>query len=262
MHQDSKTLIDFLARLQSVRNDEDQMFQCHQAITINDETCISCKLPIEEECITFNAFHWHEKCFACSACQKDFSETPELAYVDTANGAIRCKTHALTNAVQGSQKIRHLKQYITLLCNALHRLFEILKIDEKEFKPEEEAVPQGLVQELSSEDMRPKKEEFFDDEEGDRDQSGRVASFRRRGQDMVRYVGQGTEEKYHFITDISGLQSLASRQTAALALHHHLEKWFTLEKILEIADGPKRTIWSKMFGKGKNNQKKKIGIIN
>jgi hypothetical protein len=64
------------------------------------------------------------------------------------------------------------------------------------------------------------------------------------------------DEKNWYISDITGLQSLASRQAAALALHKYIDKWISLEKLLQIADGPKSSLWSKMFG-GKTKEKKK-----
>ncbi len=97
-----------------------------------------------------------------------------------------------------------------------------------------------------------KKEEFFDDED-----VGLDAPKSKRYSNMGKWnVSQQGDDKHPFITDVSGLQLLATRQLAALALHRHVDKWFSLGQLLRIAEGPKRSIWSKMFAK---NSSRKAG---
>jgi hypothetical protein len=99
-----------------------------------------------------------------------------------------------------------------------------------------------------------KPEEFFDDEEIELQQT---PSFRRPEQNNMSWkVPEELDEKNPYISDITGLQSLAARQAAALALHRYIDKWISLEKLLQIADGPKNSLWAKMFG-GKSKDKKK-----
>jgi hypothetical protein len=104
------------------------------AITVKDDHCATCKAPIEEECIKFSTlWNWHANCFKCQTCQVDVSTQLQLAFIDSSKGVVYCKEHAVSSAIVGAERIRHLQQYITVLCNALSRLFSILKIDEKGF---------------------------------------------------------------------------------------------------------------------------------
>lgn len=106
-----------------------------------------------------------------------------------------------------------------------------------------------------------KKEEFFDDEEPSPVTSLVPATpisemgnrSRASGIDVKSF--QSIDERYPFLTDASGLEVLATRQLAALALHRHLQNWFTLTELLQIAAGPKRTVWSRMFGGGSKEKK-------
>ena len=102
----------------------------------------------------------------------------------------------------------------------------------------------------------PREEAFFDDRESDTDEKDvnrkRLSDYSNRWT-----VTQEDDDKHPFLTDITGLSLLVTKQLAALALHKHLGRWFSLEKLLQIADGPKKSLWSKMFQFGKNT--KKIG---
>ncbi len=105
----------------------------------------------------------------------------------------------------------------------------------------------------------PLREEFFDDEEGNSTSPLQKMEHNRiSGSGLNWKVTQEIDDKTPYLTEVSGLQFLATRQLAALALHRHLAKWFTLTKLLQIADGPKTSIWEKLFSK---KDKKKIGMI-
>jgi hypothetical protein len=100
----------------------------------------------------------------------------------------------------------------------------------------------------------PREEAFFDDRESETDEKDanrkRLSDFSNRW--TVSHEG---DDKYPFLTDITGLSLLVTRQLAALALHKYVGRWFSLEKLLQIADGPKKSLWSKMFQFGKNSRK-------
>lgn len=103
--------------------------------------------------------------------------------------------------------------------------------------------------------VAPKKEEFFDDHE---DSLLEVKPNTRKSMsDTPKWtVTQEGDDKHPFLTDITGLELLVARQLAALALHKYLDRWFSLEKLIQIAEGPKRSIWSKMFEPfGKSSKK-------
>lgn len=100
----------------------------------------------------------------------------------------------------------------------------------------------------------PREEVFFDDRESDTDE--KAANPKRLSDYSNRWtVTQEGDDKDPFLTDITGLSLLVTRQLAALALHKHLSKWFSLEKLLQIADGPKKSLWSKMLQFGKTPRK-------
>jgi hypothetical protein len=255
MHNDTQTIQTLLQRLQQVRNDEYTTFLSHLAISIKDELCATCKTPIEEQCVKFSTlWNWHDQCFKCTTCQVDLTVALKMSSIDATKGLAYCGQHAPSTAIIGAERIRHLQQYVTMLCNSLSRLFALLKIDEKAIFPI--AAEQETIQDPPNFDNAA-KEEFFDDEEVELQQT---PSFRRPEQDNLSWRVPGeVDDKNTYITDITGLQSLAARQAAALALHKYVGQWFTLEKLLQIADGPKSTIWSKMFG-GKNKEKKKSNL--
>jgi hypothetical protein len=62
-----------------------------------------------------------------------------------------------------------------------------------------------------------------------------------------------------YLTELSSLQFLIARQTAALALHPLVEKYYTMNKLLETIDTVKKkknSIWSKMLGAMSTSSKK------
>jgi hypothetical protein len=66
-----------------------------------------------------------------------------------------------------------------------------------------------------------------------------------------------------YLTELSSLQLLIARQTAALALHPLVDKYYTMNKLLDTIDTVKKknSIWSKMlFAIGTSSKKNKMAI--
>lgn len=65
-----------------------------------------------------------------------------------------------------------------------------------------------------------------------------------------------------FLTDLSGLQLMGSRQLAALSLHIIVEKFYSLNDLLAIVDArEKKSIWSKMINAVTGPKKASKGIM-
>ncbi len=108
--------------------------------------------------------------------------------------------------------------------------------------------------------LAPHKEEFFDEQEDGGPDVSQNGSNKKRVSDYGKWTVTQGDDKNPFITELSGLQLLVARQHAALALHKYVDKWFSHSKLLQIAEGPKRSIWSKMFNFNKKKQSKKFKI--
>nr|KAJ3422046.1 hypothetical protein HK105_001399 [Polyrhizophydium stewartii] len=70
-----------------------------------------------------------------------------------------------------------------------------------------------------------------------------------------------TNDSDVFLSELSGLQLLAVRQLASLALHPLLDKYFNLNQLLEVVDGPKTSVWSKMVGAMRPQRRRQRGTF-
>lgn len=112
-----------------------------------------------------------------------------------------------------------------------------------------------------SQNLELKEKSNYNEDVVEEDDTGVLAeaslSFRRNGdQDFVRWKGTEGIEKYQFITDLSPIQYVAARHSVIDQLKIHLDKLYPKDKLNQLSEGPKRTIWEKMF----NKKKKKLGI--
>lgn len=84
-------------------------------------------------------------------------------------------------------------------------------------------------------------------------------------QDPIRHSSWRTDkivENDIYITELSSLQLLIARQVAALALHPLVDKYCTLNSLLDTVDPQqKKTVWSKMLGVMKKTKSNTGGII-
>lgn len=192
-----------------------------------------------------------------------FSAKAIKLLLDTTELQKSCLVHSKSCIYCANHSLLTRFRYINILNASWSNLYVNLKIQETEFLHSDgKELSLGSIEVASgiSASATPKKEEFFDDEEG----AGGISPAQKRDANRVSGHGldwkvtQDIDDKIPYLTEVSGLQFLATRQLAALALHRHLENWFTLSKLLQIAEGPKTTIWSKMFSK---KEKKKIGEI-
>lgn len=258
-HHGDKEMVDLLLQaLQSSSSFDDLALNtANLSVTPKDDYCAVCEILIDEQCLKAPPpykFKWHEECFKCAECSNNLVNSFQDVSFIPSSGSLSCKTHQNTSGVCNVEKVLPFTQYICVLNASWANLYVNLKIREPEF-----LAPDGHGKDLSQGSMdisssnTPKNEEFFDEEDNGQpissafksDDANRASS----GNGLDWKITQELDDKTPYLTEISGLQLLATRQMAALALHRHMEKWFTLGKLLQIAEGPKTTIWSKMFTK-------------
>jgi hypothetical protein len=92
-------------------------------------------------------------------------------------------------------------------------------------------------------------EDFFtsDDEEA----KILPSTYHRSQNGRVRWDNQSSELVY--LSDVSGLQAIVLRQSAALELSKLFDKLYSLDKLMRIAEGKKgEGFWSRLFNKKKS----------
>ncbi|KAJ3276774.1 hypothetical protein HDV01_002828 [Terramyces sp. JEL0728] len=259
-HGDKSALPTFLAHLQFIKNEEIESLISRLNVSALDVDCKSCGLTIEEGCVKLNdQFKWHNDCFKCSVCNLNLSKEVEKAFIKLLDGVVFCKDHKPMDSADGATNFGQLKQYITLLCTALRSLFNILKIDEKQLLSINYDMNLAVPENNLEGRPRSSREEFFDDEQPEVTPAQPYLQPYPQQQVHWQVVPEGEDRSTPvYLSDISGLISLPIRHSAAAALHPYIEKWIPFDKLEKIVnDVPKNTLWTKMFGRGKQNNKKK-----
>ncbi|KAJ3345134.1 hypothetical protein HDU91_007461, partial [Kappamyces sp. JEL0680] len=262
-HGDKNSLEFLLSSLASCSNiDESQLLMSNLYLASMDkDICPVCRLEVDEECIQslgMSHWKWHDRCLRCTTCQALLNEDTLLYKAET--GMCFCKTHGPVGVVNGAKTIPQLVQCISMLRVSLGQLFISLNVGDGDLTAQQKKHnrnPSAPTDKEGAAPAMPKKEEFFDDAE----ETATEPPKSKRLSSLTKWnVTQQGDDKHPFITDVSGLQLLATRQLAALALHRHVDKWFTLGQLLKIAEGPKRSIWSKMFSKAAPKKAESYGI--
>ncbi|KAH6576519.1 hypothetical protein BASA60_004514 [Batrachochytrium salamandrivorans] len=195
-----------------------------------DAPCIICQQPFDDESIKLEYTQWHIHCFNCIQCDTHLGENPSAARCNLSDFSVYCLAHASADAVAGAERLSRFQRFINLLWCTWSRLCLWLKIDEKHLLS------------VSS----------YPDADGYRDQNS--------SDDENRQADGGGEEFFDE-DELSGLQHLAVRQLASLALHPLLEQYFNLNQLLEVVDAPKVSVWSKMVGAMKAPKKRLRGTF-
>ncbi|TVY29771.1 Rho-type GTPase-activating protein [Lachnellula hyalina] len=94
------------------------------------DCCMSCKLPIEDECTRREEQRCHLACLRCANCARELAQNLEDVRWSSQNEAIycnNCEKRVPGGAVGGFEKVTRLEQYIFLLRAALARLLGVLK---------------------------------------------------------------------------------------------------------------------------------------
>ncbi|KAJ3315969.1 hypothetical protein HDV04_000177 [Boothiomyces sp. JEL0838] len=259
-HGDKSALPTFLAHLQFIKNEEIESLISRLNLSALDVDCKACGHTIEEGCVKFNDhFKWHNDCFKCKTCDMNLSREAEKAFINLVDGIVFCKEHKPLDAVDGATNFGQLKQYITLLCTALRSLFNILKIDEKQLLSINYDMNLSLPENNLEGRPRSSREEFFDDEQPEVTPAQPYVQPFPQQQVQWQVIPENEDRSTPvYLSDISGLISLPIRHSAAAALHPYIEKWIPFDKLEKIVnDVPKNTLWNKMFGRGKQKDKKK-----
>ncbi|KAH6576515.1 hypothetical protein BASA60_004509 [Batrachochytrium salamandrivorans] len=165
--------------------------------------------------------------------------------------------HASADAVAGAERLSRFQRFINLLWCTWSRLCLWLKIDEKHLlSVSSYPDADGYRDQNSSDDENRQAdgggEEFFD-EDGEYTPSAKGAATEFC---KAPFNWSSSNESDVFLSELSGLQHLAVRQLASLALHPLLEQYFNLNQLLEVVDAPKVSVWSKMVGAMKAPKKR------
>lgn len=126
----------FLSQLMELANKKRQYL--HEAdYTVSSDLCLFCREACEDACYRYQAYLWHDKCFACSTCctplRNEFSDT----FIHQQSLTIVCKKCITQQQkesgayFQGVQYISKLKQSSFLLRVALRRLYSLLNVPGK-----------------------------------------------------------------------------------------------------------------------------------
>jgi hypothetical protein len=101
-----------------------------------EDKCKRCLKPLDESCLKFDDFKWHETCLTCSICMEDMHPCFPKAFIN--DGEIFCDIHKPAEALNGIENISQLKQYvyfysrnICILYIAWSRLCDLLEIKEQ-----------------------------------------------------------------------------------------------------------------------------------
>ncbi|KAH6585724.1 hypothetical protein BASA50_001059 [Batrachochytrium salamandrivorans] len=170
--------------------------------------------------------------------------------------------HASADAVAGAERLSRFQRFINLLWCTWSRLCLWLKIDEKHLlSVSSYPDADGYRDQNSSDDENRQAdgggEEFFD-EDGEYTPSAKGAATEFC---KAPFNWSSSNESDVFLSELSGLQHLAVRQLASLALHPLLEQYFNLNQLLEVVDAPKVSVWSKMVGAMKAPKKRLRGTF-
>ncbi|KAJ5900137.1 hypothetical protein N7495_004881 [Penicillium taxi] len=118
---DDETPIDLTAGVEGLA---DQLSDC----------CISCKEPIDDECVILEDRRWHLKPshLSCSSCEKDLSTTLSDALWHESEKRTYCldcvhQQNLDSSVVHGFAQVSKLQQYVFLLKVALARLLAVLR---------------------------------------------------------------------------------------------------------------------------------------
>ncbi|KAJ3262301.1 hypothetical protein HK103_002715 [Boothiomyces macroporosus] len=228
-HGDKSALPTFLAHLQFIKNEEIESLISRLNLSALDVDCKACGHTIEEGCVKFNDhFKWHNDCFKCKTCDMNLSKEAEKAFINLVDGMVFCKEHKPLDAVDELLSINY-DMNLSLPENNL------------EGRP------------------RSSREEFFDDEQPEVTPAQPYVQPFPQQQVQWQVIPENEDRSTPvYLSDISGLISLPIRHSAAAALHPYIEKWIPLDKLEKIVnDVPKNTLWNKMFGRGKQKDKKR-----
>jgi hypothetical protein len=250
--QDSVAIM--LNQLESVQSQGNVLKLPSHGLVGKEDICLVCSNPVEEGCLKYEKWRWHEQCLACSLCStKLFNSLPD-AYVDT-NGTLFCHEHKPpVDLFPGLERISQLQQFTTLLYIAWTRLCTLLNVDDKALAQLAAESHAREAASYNSED-EPRILLHTDEEDDEEDIEGGISDGSKTtskpieiGKKHWKVNEQFSNPDELYLTDLSGLQLMGARQLAALALHPFVEKHYTLSKLLSIIDAPeKKTIWSKMI---------------
>ncbi|XJO73612.1 hypothetical protein BDV3_004567 [Batrachochytrium dendrobatidis] len=226
-----------------------------------DAPCIICRQPFDDESIRLEHTQWHTHCFSCTVCGINLGDNVTLAYCEQSCTKVFCQEHAPSDSITGAERLSRFQRFINLLWCTWSRLCLWLKIEEKHlFTASSPEVDGYRDQNSSDEDNRVAdgEEEFFD-EDGEYTPSLKGAS---TTYSKVQFNWRSSSESDVFLSELSGLQHLAVRQLASLALHPLLEQYFNLNQLLEVVDAPKTSVWSRMVGAMKAPKRRHRGTFN
>ncbi|KAG2228706.1 hypothetical protein INT48_001980 [Thamnidium elegans] len=120
----------FLSQLMELANKKRQYL--HEAdYTVSSDLCQSCRNPCEDVCYRFQAYLWHDACFACSQCCAPLRNEYADTFINNQSLAIVCKkciTPQSEGFSRGVEYISKLKQSSFLLRVALRRLYSLLNV--------------------------------------------------------------------------------------------------------------------------------------
>ncbi|KAH9256586.1 hypothetical protein BASA81_005278 [Batrachochytrium salamandrivorans] len=251
----------FLADLSSIHTKQgEQPTRLHPNST--DAPCIICQQPFDDESIKLEYTQWHIHCFNCIQCDTHLGENPSAARCNLSDFSVYCLAHASADAVAGAERLSRFQRFINLLWCTWSRLCLWLKIDEKHLlSVSSYPDADGYRDQNSSDDENRQAdgggEEFFD-EDGEYTPSAKGAATEFC---KAPFNWSSSNESDVFLSELSGLQHLAVRQLASLALHPLLEQYFNLNQLLEVVDAPKVSVWSKMVGAMKAPKKRLRGTF-
>lgn len=125
--------LDELNDLEAIKNDERSLEDITGTSGLSgslSDCCMSCKLPIEDECTRREEQRCHLACLRCANCARELAQNLEDVRWSSKNEAIycnNCEKRVPGGAVGGFERVTRLEQYIFLLRAALARLLGVLK---------------------------------------------------------------------------------------------------------------------------------------
>ncbi|TVY87304.1 Rho-type GTPase-activating protein, partial [Lachnellula willkommii] len=125
--------LDELNDLEAIKNDERSLEDITGTSGLSgsqSDCCMSCKLPIEDECTRREEQRCHLACLRCTNCAREMAQNIEDVRWSSKNEAIycnNCEKRVPGGAAGGFERVTRLEQYIFLLRAALARLLGVLK---------------------------------------------------------------------------------------------------------------------------------------
>ncbi|KAI8929848.1 hypothetical protein BC831DRAFT_442329 [Entophlyctis helioformis] len=267
VHGEMEAVNQFLAELSSIHVRQGE----HPTRLLPNNTdapCAVCQQVFDDDSIKFDQVQWHAHCFNCTACNINLGSDPAQALCDPQGWLPYCHVHAPAGAVAGAEKFTRFQRFISLLWCTWSRLCLWLKIEERHLIPTTPLDDSDAYRDQNSSDDEHRhadqEEEFFDEDEP---YTPAAAPANNSDQAKAKYTSwqvanDPSSDSDVYLSELSGLQHLAVRQLASLALHPLLERYVNLNQLLEIVEAPKpSSVWSKMVDVMKPAKRRRKGTF-